>query len=130
MYDTYCNRFLEDQRMGATTFYEVASQATAHDEKLMTTVNYVIGTLVNDPIRTLEHIVDDFCIGNTRKLFVTNIAEVKTFLKVHYDNHLLLNDGCPTHSIGYALGPNYNGPQLNKSCCACKFTEFYVQPIG
>ena len=118
------------KRISSGPFYEIASRITANDERLLCAVDYVVGTLVNDPVRILERIASDFSHPNEKSDILWKITLAKNFLKVQYDGHAKKCDDCATHGINFALGIPSDSPITRKTdCAACKYPNWVLEQV-
>lgn len=119
--------------LGRSSFLKVVRAVTGHNEKLLCAVDYVTGTLVNDPMRMLRRIAGDFSAGDTRTKLLLHLDLVKNFLKVQYDEHACKEDDtCDTHSVrfGLALDDAADGaPHRTANCSACNFVPFVLKEL-
>ena len=120
--DRYKNGFSE------TTFHRIISAITFGNDRILSAVDYVTGVLINDPIRILDRVIEDFTDASSveRKNLKSKVNLTKNFLKVQYNDHINKeNDNCDTHSIEYALRKvnDSTKPSIprNLTCNACKF---------
>ncbi|GBG35136.1 Hypothetical Protein FCC1311_113592 [Hondaea fermentalgiana] len=110
--------------------YEILKTIINSNQKLLTSVDYVVVSLLNDTTRNLRHLVARFaCTEIERTCFDGYIDHARHLLKVKAFDHMRKADGyCDTYNICYALAPPENpsvrlsdGEEYTPSCGACKF---------
>ncbi|KNC83265.1 hypothetical protein SARC_04481 [Sphaeroforma arctica JP610] len=132
IYDRYTATHLIEKQLSRGSFYRVLAALTSKDEKLLTAVDYVTGTLVNDVIVQLQVFINDFCIDISKKKHLTTHLELmKTFLKQQYDKHVELEDDCSTHGIKFALEQPTNDKSGcgQQKCNGCDFIEYMYSQL-
>jgi len=129
IYDAYISSI--QSRVSQGTFFNILSAITNGNQKLLTAVDYVTGTLINDTTKTLMHIVDDFISDNTEHECLNMLMLLaKNFLKNQSDSHAVRVDGVCSHGIEYGLSPRTASlPNKLGECRACCFPSYIINEI-
>lgn len=112
-------------RVGRSTFYRLMKVITSREEKMMTSVDYVVGILVNEPIEIMQSIVDDFTSGQKKEELTEYLAVARNFLKNQYDDHAVMGDGDAFHGVQFSLEKQRDDSKAAEPrdcvCPGCKF---------
>ena len=115
-------------RVSKASFYRIVTAVTGQEGKIMTCVDYITGTLVNDSLRLITHIIQDLVpYQRVKDGLLCSRDLVMNFLKYHFDQHVRRADDCPTHNCAYALSAvttekSNVGDKI--TCNTCKFPFF------
>lgn len=134
IYMSYVKHTQNDRkRLGRTTFYNILNVITSREETMKTSVDYVTGILVNEPVEISQSIIDKFTSGELHERLTEDLTVAKNFLKYQYDEHAIDGDGDNDddayHSVTFSLQkPNSETEAADPrdcKCTGCKF-PFYV----
>ena len=109
-------------------FMEIVAALTSGQARLIKSVDYVTGFLVNDNLETLCRLVCSFFPNDTIQSELEHLLLLaKVFLKYQYDAHVTPVSDCPSHSIVHSLGSQVFSSCEGASveCAGCKF-PFWV----
>ena len=120
-----------------SSFYKLARLLTSGDEKLLTSIDYVIATLVNDTVMTLQKMIDDLFVDPIVQKLGKFVENARNFLKIQYPRHLIaesLHDGEPVpvcHLLNFALNVDFDVTDEHHEahCNACAFPFFVLDSI-
>ena len=103
-----------------TVFLHIVDNLTRGQLKRKAAVDYVLGTLVYDNIRTLCELVRVEMIHNEdRNMFLSQLDAVGEFLKFTMLEHIF-SDSDPLHDPDFALHESTdNGEKLETQCMTC-----------
>jgi hypothetical protein len=132
-YDKACKiaDLQREQRLGRSTIYKLAKMLTAGEERLVTSVDYVTGVLVNDTVQMLQRVISELCPKESVAELTKFLGLCRNFLKVQYDFHIMSDDDdIDTHGRLFALSlpslfPN-TGDKKTGCCNACRFCRFFI----
>lgn len=121
--------------IGRSTFFAIFGMATVSGGKLLTAIDYVTASCINEPIGTIQTIVDDiFCDDKAIREKCTRLLSLlKNFLKVQYDRHVRMDDDVGTHGCSFCLGKEEDldvSQRVRESTCVgCNFVPYVLDFI-
>ena len=85
MYNRYKSPTVDNKLLGKSTFLDLVHILTVNNNRVVKTVDYVQGMLLNEPCGTLQRIIDKLisCLS-MRKDFMKMLEVVRNFLKTQY----------------------------------------------
>ena len=133
IFEAYCSIADDSQKsVKRARFLEMINLFTAGETKLIRSVDYVTGILVNDNIETLKRIITHFGSSKLEKEQLNeSLTLMKAFLKYQYDGHIKYESECPSHSISHALGLEISTIPVDEApdCSACKFPFWVLERV-
>lgn len=130
-YLPWCKKNGEAQ-LTRSAFLNILTELTGNETRIVRSVNYVTGFLVNDNVDRLFRLVRYF--GSTESAvedLLTLLRLAKAFLKYQFDTHVLRDHDCPSHSILHSLGAKRASPneRFVLDCSGCKFPFWVIHKI-
>jgi hypothetical protein len=117
--------------LGESTYTSIASAITEAGDKHITSVDYVVDRLVNEPLIILRQIVDDIVAPKDKQVLRDRLSLVANFLKYQYDNHVTMEDGICSHGCKYGLThpSKVTFPEGRdvRECPGCAFIEYFMR---
>ena len=113
-------------------FMKMVSALTSGQSRLVKSVDYVTGFLVNDNLETLRRLGSHFSPNDTIRAELDHLLIlVKVFLKYQYDTHVSHDSDCPSHSILNSLGSHVcsscEGTPVD--CVGCRFPFWVLEKV-
>lgn len=107
-------------------FFQIIGMITADEAKIIKSVDYVVGFLVNDSFHILLRILegDNGLNDDNRSHLVVELEAVRSYLKYGFDSRLRCDSGepCLLHHIPFGLVPNQGDSLAASSICGdCRF---------
>lgn len=120
--------------VGRSSFFKLMKAATKGSSKIVTTIDYCSGILLNEPMEVVQDIIQYFYPNSrdaTRLHFTKMLMLAKNFMSLHYRSHIHDDkEAFDSHGLQYALakGCGHSSPRTSKSQ-ECMFPFYVLQSL-